>query len=129
MQGSLVLFRRRLLAWYDRQRRELPWRCAKAIGLGSPAMTLSRIDPYRVLVSEIMLQQTQVATVIPYFRRFMARFPTIRTLARAKEQEVLRFWQGLGYYHRAKNLQAACRMIATELGDRFPTRAHELRQL
>jgi A/G-specific adenine glycosylase len=101
-----------LLAWYDRVRRDLPWRAAP----GSAGGTL--IDPYHVLVSELMLQQTQVATVVPYFRRFMEAFPTIEALAGAEEQAVLRLWQGLGYYSRARNLQKAAQAVVA--AGRFP---------
>src|SRR5881409_2802354 len=81
---------RRLAAWYRRHRRDLPWRRTRL--------------PYRVWISEVMLQQTQVSTVIPYYRRFLARFPTLAALAQAKEEEVLAAWSGLGYYRRARNL-------------------------
>src|SRR5687768_4778986 len=94
MRGGSSLFARRLLRWYDRSRRDLPWRVKpKSAAAGTPPP-----DPYHVLVSEAMLQQTQVATVVPYFHRFLARFPTLAVLAAADEQEVLRLWQGLGYY-------------------------------
>src|SRR5215475_6412159 len=83
----------RLLGWYDRSRRDLPWR-------------RPNVDPYHILVSETMLQQTQVATVVPYFHRFIQMFPTVHSLAAADEQQVLRLWQGLGYYSRARNLLA-----------------------
>jgi A/G-specific adenine glycosylase len=112
MFGPAASFRRRLLAWYDRHRRDLPWRAC--------ARTGRRPGPYHVLVSEAMLQQTQVATVIPYYNRFVARFPTVADLANADEQEVLRLWQGLGYYSRARNLQAAARAVAVELGGELP---------
>jgi A/G-specific adenine glycosylase len=92
-----------LLTWFDRQSRDLPWRRDR--------------DPYRIWVSEIMLQQTLVATVIPYFERFLAAFPDVTTLAEADEQEVLRLWEGLGYYRRARNLhQAARRLLAENAG-------------
>ncbi|MBI5782621.1 MAG: A/G-specific adenine glycosylase, partial [Gammaproteobacteria bacterium] len=98
---------RRLLAWYDRHgRKTLPWKRKR--------------DPYRIWVSEIMLQQTQVATVIPYFKRFIARFPNLRSLARAKLDEVLHLWTGLGYYARARNLHKAARLIAKEHAGAFP---------
>lgn len=98
---------RRLLAWYAGNRRDLPWR--------SPANDPgAAVDPYAVLVSEFMLQQTQVATVIRYFQKWMQAFPTISALAAADEQEVLRQWQGLGYYSRARNLLAAARQIVAE---------------
>src|SRR5688500_6529895 len=87
------------------------------------------LDAYRVLVSEAMLQQTQVATVIPYFQRFIGRFPTIRSLAEADEQEVLRMWQGLGYYSRARNLHAAAKRVVSEHCGVLPRTARELRAL
>lgn len=96
----------RLLAWYAHHRREMPWR--------------DHPDPYAVWVSEIMLQQTQVATVRPYFRRWMARFPTIERLATADEQEVLRLWEGLGYYRRARALHRAAREVVARFGGRLP---------
>jgi A/G-specific adenine glycosylase len=103
---------RALLAWYAQHRRELPWR--------------QSLDPYAVWVSEMMLQQTQVATVIPYFERWMRRFPDVAALARAAESDVLHAWQGLGYYSRARNLQrAAARMVAEHAG-RVPERVPEL---
>ncbi len=97
----------RLLTWYRRHRRQLPWR-------ESP-------EPYRVWVSELMLQQTQVKTVVPYFQRFMAHFPDVKTLAAADEQEVLAAWSGLGYYRRAKALHDAARRIVAERQGRLPT--------
>ena len=112
MVGSSNTFARRLLRWYDRSRRDLPWRVAP--GATGP------IDPYHVLVSEAMLQQTQVAAVVPYFHRFLARFPTIAELAAADEQDVLRLWQGLGYYSRARNLRAAARAVVETLGGQLP---------
>ena len=100
-------FADRVLAWFDRHgRRHLPWQ--------DPA------TPYRVWVSEIMLQQTQVATVIPYFERFLARFPDVGSLAAAPVDEVLHLWSGLGYYARARNLHAAARRIVDRHGGRFP---------
>jgi A/G-specific adenine glycosylase len=112
VQGTASAFARRLLAWYDRHRRNLPWRVVAA-GANAP-------DSYHVLVSEAMLQQTQVATVVPYFERFVARFPDLPALAAASEQDVLRLWQGLGYYSRARNLHAAARRIANELNGDMP---------
>lgn len=119
--GNLSSFSRRLLCWYDRHRRDLPWRTS--------ADRPGPLDPYHVLVSETMLQQTQVATVIPYFHRFLARFPTIGDLATANEQEVLRLWQGLGYYSRARNLQAAARKVVNEYGGTLPSDPAELLKL
>ncbi|HEY5312421.1 MAG TPA: A/G-specific adenine glycosylase [Pirellulales bacterium] len=98
--------RRRLLAWYGRNARDLPWRRTR--------------DPYSVWVSEIMLQQTQVATVEGYFQRFLAAFPTIDALAAAPQEHVLRLWEGLGYYRRARQLHAAAQVLVREHGGRFP---------
>lgn len=120
MLGSASTFARRLLRWYDQARRDLPWRATAADGYP---------DPYRVLVSEAMLQQTQVATVIPYFNRFVARFPTLADLAAADEQEVLRLWQGLGYYSRARNLRAAARKVVGAFGGRMPSGVEQLLSL
>src|SRR5688572_2292722 len=114
MTGTSGALARRLLDWYRRARRDLPWR----VPPGAP--TGARPDPYHVLVSEAMLQQTQVATVVPYFRRFIERFPTIADLARADEQDVLRMWQGLGYYTRARNLRAAAQAVVRDFGGELP---------
>lgn len=111
MTGSCADFAQELLDWYDRCRRSLPWRSR---GLGE------RVDPWAVLVSELMLQQTQVVTVVPYFHRFMRRFPTPRDLAAAPERAVLRLWQGLGYYSRARHLQAAARSIVADFQGTVP---------
>src|SRR5438105_1807988 len=108
-----------LLAWYDRHRRLLPWRSPP----GQPP------DPYRVWLSEIMLQQTTVATVGPYFDRFVARFPSIRALAAASLDEVLHLWQGLGYYARARNLHACARAVVEHHDGRVPGDPAELRAL
>ena len=104
--GWLQRFRRRLLAWYRRNARDLEWRKSR--------------DPYRIWVSEIMLQQTQVATVAEYFPRFLAAFPTIAALAAAPEEQVLRLWEGLGYYRRARQLHRAAGVVMREHGGRFP---------
>ncbi len=104
-----------LLNWYARYARQLPWR-------GHP-------DPYAIWVSEIMLQQTQVETVIPYFTRWMARFPSVAALAQASQQEVLSAWEGLGYYSRARNLQRAAGVVLAEFGGELPRDIHALRQL
>jgi A/G-specific adenine glycosylase len=97
----------RLLRWFQTHARDLPWRRTR--------------DLYAIWVSEIMLQQTQVATVVPYWQRFLARFPDIPSLAAADEQEVLRYWEGLGYYRRARLLHAAARHILQQYAGRFPT--------
>ncbi|HEY3916651.1 MAG TPA: A/G-specific adenine glycosylase [Stellaceae bacterium] len=106
----------RLLAWYDRNRRRLPWR----------ALPGTRADPYRVWLSEIMLQQTTVATVGPYFARFLERWPGIAALAAAKLDDVLHAWQGLGYYARARNLHACAQVVVTKHGGQFPASEAEL---
>ena len=95
-----------LLAWYDANRRRLPWR--------------EEVSPYRTWVSEIMLQQTRVAAVLPYFARFMDALPTVAALAAADERQLMALWQGLGYYSRARNLQKAARIITGEHGGVFP---------
>lgn len=104
-----------LLAWYREARRDLPWR------------RLS--NPYATWVSEIMLQQTQVATVVPYFERWIKRFPTIQALASAPEDDVLAAWQGLGYYSRARNLQRSAQLVREMHGGRLPSDVTKLRQL
>ena len=121
---SPAAFARRLLAWYDRSHRKLPWRVSPADHGGRAAA-----DPYHVLVSEAMLQQTQVATVVPYFNRFIERFPTLADLAAADEQEVLRLWQGLGYYSRARNLRAAARKVVNDYAGQLPQHRDELLKL
>jgi A/G-specific adenine glycosylase len=110
---------RDLLAWYDRHARVLPWRER------APAQA----EPYRVWLSEIMLQQTTVEAVKPYFARFLARWPDIAALARASDQEILAAWAGLGYYARARNLIACARRVAEQHGGRFPGTEAELRAL
>ncbi len=105
----------RLLKWYAAHARQLPWRGAR--------------DPYRVWVSEIMLQQTQVDTAIPYYRRWLKRFPTVRALARAPLGEVLAAWEGLGYYSRARNLHKAAQKVVAEFGGKLPRDANTLRKL
>jgi len=104
--------RKRLLAWYRRRRRDLPWRRTR--------------DPYAVWISEVMLQQTRVATVVPYYERFLARFPDVATLAAAPLEDVLAQWSGLGYYRRARHLHAAAAIVAR---DGFPKTAKGLRAL
>ena len=108
-----------LLAWYDRHRRQLPWR----------ALPGRRADPYCVWLSEVMLQQTTVAAVMGYYERFLARWPDIASLAAADLDEVLHAWQGLGYYARARNLHACARAVVARHGGRFPDTEAELKTL
>ena len=105
----------KLLLWYDANARSLPWR--------------SDPTPYKVWVSEIMLQQTQVETVLPYFERFMARFPNLPSLAEAEESDVLQVWEGLGYYSRARNLHKAARVINEEFDGQVPAEISALKSL
>jgi len=108
-------FRKKLLAWYDTNARDLPWRKSR--------------DPYRVWVSEIMLQQTRVAAVIEHYHEFLRRFPTVQKLAAARKASVLAAWSGLGYYRRARMLHAAARVISRERGGKFPKTADTWRDL
>jgi A/G-specific adenine glycosylase len=103
------------LAWYARQGRDLPWRRTR--------------DPYRVLVSEVMLQQTQVERVKAYYRRFLARYPTVAALAAARPGEVREAWEGLGYYARSRNLHRAARAIVARHGGRVPVTTEAIRSL
>jgi A/G-specific adenine glycosylase len=114
-------FRARLLAWYDAHARDLPWR--------QPPRATKPSDPYRVWLSEIMLQQTRVAAVIAHYHEFLRRFPTVEKLARAREASVLAAWSGLGYYRRARMLHAAAKVVVRERGGKFPAFAEELRGL
>src|SRR5947209_17840849 len=107
--------RRRLLCWYRKHGRDLPWRRTR--------------DPYPILVSELMLQQTQVATVVPYYKKWLDRFPTFADLASASENDVLHAWQGLGYYARARNLHATAKLVMKRHGRRFPESIAQMRQL
>ena len=104
-----------LLQWYEAHQRDLPWR--------------RDADPYRVWVSEIMLQQTRVAAVLDYYARWMQRFPTVQTLAAAREQTVLALWSGLGYYHRARRMHQAAKVIIRERKGEFPRSAEAWREL
>jgi A/G-specific adenine glycosylase len=104
--AEIPKLRRRLLAWFAKRKRDLPWRRTR--------------DPYRIWISEIMLQQTRVATVIPYYEAFLEKFPTLKSLARAKKETVLGRWAGLGYYSRARNLHRAAKETAAIHGGRFP---------
>ena len=103
---DLSRLRARLIQWYRRNRRQLPWRRAR--------------DPYRVWVSEVMLQQTTVRAVLPYYERFLGRFPTLAKLAAAREEDVLALWSGLGYYHRARNLLRGARYLVAQHAGAFP---------
>jgi A/G-specific adenine glycosylase len=114
-EENLLSIRRRLLRWYDKNKRDLPWRKTK--------------DPYAIWVAETMLQQTQVKTVILYYERFLKVFPTVRALARASQQQVLRAWSGLGYYRRAENLRRAARQLVRRHGGKIPQTYDELRSL
>jgi A/G-specific adenine glycosylase len=112
---SAALFRRSLIAWYRQNARDLPWR--------------RTTDPYAILVSEFMLQQTQVATVIPYYNEWLRRFPDFATLAAASEATVLHAWQGLGYYARARNLRATALAVMEKHGGTFPRDVASIRAL
>jgi A/G-specific adenine glycosylase len=112
---DLSAFRRSLLGWYDRHRRDLPWRKTR--------------DPYRIWLSEIMLQQTRVAAVLEHYRLFLERFPNVQALAAASEDDVLAAWSGLGYYRRARMLHKCAKEIADVRGARFPQTAEELQTL
>jgi len=109
---ELAPFREQLLGWFRQFRRDLPWRRTK--------------DPYRIWLSEIMLQQTRVAAVIPYYERFVERFPDVRSLATAPENEVLRLWSGLGYYGRARNLRKAAQQVVARHGGQFPANFEDI---
>ncbi|UTA48095.1 A/G-specific adenine glycosylase [Simiduia sp. 21SJ11W-1] len=116
MTNQPAVFANTVLAWFDQHgRKHLPW--------------AQGINAYRVWVSEIMLQQTQVATVIPYFERFMARFPTVQALAEAPIDDVLHLWTGLGYYARARNLHKAAKQVVNEFNGEFPRTVQSLEQL
>ena len=104
-----------ILAWYRENARDLPWRHTR--------------DPYRIWVSEIMLQQTRVEAVIPYYHRFLARLPDIKSLAECPEDELMKLWEGLGYYSRVRNMQKAAKMIMSQHGARFPQNFEDIRAL
>ena len=112
---NLPAFRRTLLGWYGRHRRDLPWRKTR--------------DPYRIWLSEIMLQQTRVAAVLDHYRIFLERFPNVQTLAAASEDDVLAVWSGLGYYRRARMLHRCAKELVQEYGGRFPQTAEDLQNL
>ncbi len=119
MNDALAPESARLLAWYDRHRRHLPWRAAPGVAA----------DPYAVWLSEIMLQQTTVQAVKPYFERFLASWPRVEDLAGADTEDVMRAWAGLGYYSRARNLHACAKAVAADHGGRFPASEAGLREL
>ena len=104
--ATRTAFRRKLLVWFDRAKRDLPWRASR--------------DPYRIWVSEVMLQQTTMAAVIPFYERFIRDFPTVQALASADEQAVLKHWQGLGYYRRARHLHAAAKTLVNDHAGELP---------
>ena len=106
-EDKIFSFRQKLLAWYDENKRDLPWRRSK--------------NPYHIWVSEIMLQQTRVDTVIPYYERFLDWFPTVESLANAAEERLLKAWEGLGYYSRVRNMQTAAQQIMSEFEGKFPS--------
>src|SRR5512143_194081 len=108
-------FQRRLLRWYARHGRDLPWRHTR--------------DPYRILVSEVMLQQTQVDRVLEYYDAFLRRYPTIEALAASSEPQVREAWDGLGYYARARNLHRTARQVTNEFGGKLPDQADTIRRL
>ncbi len=103
---TLKTFQRRLLDWFRAHQRDLPWRASR--------------DPYRTWVAEVMLQQTRIAAVLPYYHRFLKTFPTVESLARAPQEKVLQLWSGLGYYSRARNLHQSAKVIAARHGGEFP---------
>jgi len=109
---ELAAFRKQLLGWFLQFQRDLPWRRTG--------------DPYRIWLSEIMLQQTRVAAAIPYYERFLQRFPEVHSLAAAPQEEVLRLWSGLGYYSRARNMQKAAQQIVAKHGGQFPERLEDV---
>ena len=106
-EDKILSFRQKLLTWYDENKRDLPWRRSK--------------NPYHIWVSEIMLQQTRVDTVIPYYERFLDWFPTVESLANAPEERLLKAWEGLGYYSRVRNMQTAAQQIMSEFEGKFPS--------
>ena len=114
-EEKIASFREKLLAWYDANKRDLPWRRTQ--------------DPYKIWISEIMLQQTRVDTVIPYYERFLDWFPTIADLAQAPEEKLLKAWEGLGYYSRVRNMQKAAQQIMEDHGGVFPSSYEKISKL
>ena len=114
-EEKIASFREKLLVWYDAHKRDLPWRRTQ--------------DPYKIWISEIMLQQTRVDTVIPYYERFLDWFPTVADLAQAPEEKLLKVWEGLGYYSRVRNMQKAAQQIMENHGGVFPSSYEEISKL
>ena len=114
-EEKIASFREKLLVWYDAHKRDLPWRRTQ--------------DPYKIWISEIMLQQTRVDTVIPYYERFLDWFPTVADLAQAPEEKLLKAWEGLGYYSRVRNMQKAAQQIMENHGGVFPSSYEEISKL
>ncbi|MFV8212106.1 A/G-specific adenine glycosylase [Streptococcus pluranimalium] len=112
---KIASFRRTLLAWYDQEKRDLPWRRTS--------------NPYYIWISEIMLQQTQVSTVIPYYERFLDWFPIVEDLANAPEEKLLKAWEGLGYYSRVRNMQKAAQQVMTDFNGNFPSTYEDIASL
>ena len=112
---EIILFRENLLAWFETHRRQLPWRETE--------------DPYRIWVSEVMLQQTQVKKVLEYYQKFVSKFPDVESLARAVLQDLLKTWEGLGYYARARNLHKAAQVVVGDLEGEVPADYAEFRKL
>ncbi|MBL4790810.1 MAG: A/G-specific adenine glycosylase, partial [Kordiimonadaceae bacterium] len=115
----MTIFAEKLLDWYDKNQRTLPWRATQG----------QRSDPYHVWLSEIMLQQTTVATVKSYFKKFLRLWPTVADLAAAPRDDILKEWAGLGYYARARNLHKCAQLIVSDYGGQFPENETELKKL
>lgn len=115
LRNAVMNFSEEIIKWYQLNKRDLPWRDTK--------------DPYKIWLSEIILQQTRVNQGLPYFKKFISSYPRINDLAKAKEQEVLKLWQGLGYYSRARNLHATAKYIVTKLDNKFPQSFSEILKL
>jgi A/G-specific adenine glycosylase len=114
-------FAKKIIEWYEENKRDLPWR--------QPSNQTELPDPYKIWLSEIILQQTRVTQGLPYYEKLVKNFPTVFSLAKAPQQEVLRLWQGLGYYSRARNLHACAKMVVEDFGGRFPASYQELVKL
>ena len=108
-------FSKKIVEWYQNNRRNLPWRDTR--------------DPYKIWLSEIILQQTRVLQGLPYYEKFVSTYPTVQSLAAASEQQVLRLWQGLGYYSRARNLHKCAKLVTHELNGEFPATYTDLKNL